>query len=362
VPNWNIKIGIITATTDHSIGVNRIIVKLRFREKRKYEMIYSFLDLAYDILKETTKPLTYQEIWQVGLEKGLEAKVRTKGKTPWATLGARLYVEVRDNDSSKIIAVGKRPTRFFLKERQGEIRPDTLERIEKEEIKKADKKTDFLERDPHPLLTYFAYANPTFNRGRSIFTKTILHEKSKRPGYNEWIHPDMVGFYLPLDDWRPNVIQLNRLSDNNSLRMFSFEIKRSLHKGNYRESYFQAVSNSSWAHEGYLVAAEILQDDDFLAEIERLASSFGIGIIHLDPADIDGSRILYPARPRGSLDWETINKLCEHNTDFEKFLQDVKIDFEGERIHRSEYDEVVKDISKHIKDKMKIEQGSDTIG
>jgi hypothetical protein len=166
----------------------------------------------------------------------------------------------------------------------------------------------------------------------------------------------MVGFYLPLDDWRSSVIELNRLCDNNSLRLFSFELKKSLHKGNYRESYFQAVSNSSWAHEGYLVAADVLQDDDFLAEMERLASSFGIGVIHLEPTDIDASRILYPARSRQTLDWETINKLCDKNPDFAKFLEDVKIDFEGKRIHRSEYDEVVTDIAKYIKEKMKIEQ------
>jgi hypothetical protein len=247
---------------------------------------------------------------------------------------------------------------FFLKERAAELQLDAIIKLEKEEGKKTDKKTEYHERDLHPILTYFAYANPSFSRGRSIFTKTILHEKSTKSGYNEWIHPDMVGFYLPLDDWRPNVIEFNRLSDNNSLRLFSFEIKKSLTKANYRESYFQAVSNSSWAHEGYLVAASILQDDEFLAELERLASSFGIGIVQLDLADIDGSRVLYPARFRQSLDWETINKLCEHNRDFDRFLQDVKIDFESKRIHRAEYDEVIKDIFKYIKEKLKIEQGS----
>jgi hypothetical protein len=164
-----------------------------------------------------------------------------------------------------------------------------------------------------------------------------------------------VGFYLPLEDWLPDVIEFNRLSDNNSLRLFSFELKKSLTKSNYRESYFQAVSNSSWAHEGYLVAPVILQDDEFLTELERLSSSFGIGIIHLDPHDVDGSTILYPARSRPALDWETINKLCEQNTDFEKFIQDVKIDFESKRIHRSEYDEVIADIGNYIKDKLKIE-------
>jgi uncharacterized protein len=63
------------------------------------------------------------------------------------------------------------------------------------------------------------------------------------------------------------------------------------------------------------VASEILQDDDFLAELERLAASFGIGIVLLDLADIDSSSVLYPARIRGTLDWETINKLCDQNPD-----------------------------------------------
>lgn len=332
-----------------------------FKSVKETQMSYSFLDLAHDVLKQAVKPLTYQEIWQEGLDKGLAAKLESVGKTPWQTLGARLYVDVRDNEDSKIIPVGKRPIRFFLKQRTSELSADAVKNIEREETKKPEKKTEFHERDIHPLLTYFVYSNPVFNRGRSIFTKTILHEKSSRSGFNEWIHPDMVGFYLPLDDWRPNVIEFNRLCDNNSLRLFSFEIKKSLHKGNYRESYFQAVSNSSWAHEGYLVTADILQDDDFLAEIERLASSFGIGIIHLDAADIDSSRILFPARSRESLDWETINKLCEQNSDFDKFLQDVKIDFEGKRIHRSEYDPLEKDIGKYIKEKMKIEQSAISI-
>ncbi len=319
--------------------------------------VYSYLDLVYDVLKGSSQPLIYQEIWNQGVDKGLADKIRTKGKTPWQSLGAQLYVDVRDNEESLFIKVGKRPARFFLKEREKELQPDSVEKIEKEEAKQKEKKTAYLERALHPLLTYFAYANPTFNRGRSILTKTISHEKSRRSGYNEWIHPDIVGFYLPLDDWRPDVIEFNRLSDNNSLRLFSFELKRILNKGNYREAYFQAVSNSSWAHEGYLVAAEILQDDDFLAELERLASSFGIGIIHLDPSDIDSSSILYPARGRDILDWETINKLCEQNTDFERFLQDVKIDFESKRIHRTEYDEVVKDIEKYVKEKLKLEKG-----
>ena len=119
-------------------------------------------------------------------------------------------------------------------------------------------------------------------------------------------------------------------------------------KATYRESFFQAVSNSSWAHRGYLVAAEIAEDDDLLAELDRLASSFGIGIIHLNLPDLSESRVLYPARIKTELDWETINKLCEQNDDFRKFLQSVKIDVSARKIHRAEYDTVNPDIDEYV--------------
>lgn len=317
-------------------------------------MAYSFLDVAFDTLKISKIPMTYQDIWNVAKEGGLTAKIKTSGKTPWQTLGARLYMDVRDNADSKFIKVGQRPARFFLKERQTEVSAKLMAQLEKEEQKKAETAPKYRERDLHPLVSYFSYSNPAFNRGRSIYTKTILHERSIKQGYNEWIHPDMVGFYLPIEDWRPEVIEFNRLSDNNSIRLYSFEIKKTLNKSNYRESYFQAVSNSSWAHEGYLVAPEILQDDDFLAELERLAVSFGIGIIHLDLMDLDASRVIYPAKIKDSLDWETINKLCDQNPDFAKFVKDVKIDFEAKRIHRTDYDEIIKDPVLYVIDKLHV--------
>jgi uncharacterized protein len=317
---------------------------------------YSFLDLAEEVLKLTAVPLTYQQCWSEGLDKDLASKVNTKGKTPWQTMGAQLYVDVRDNPQSRFIKIGRRPTRFFLKSRETELSDALIKKIEVDEAKKPAPKTIYHERDLHPLLTYYVYANPTFSRGRSIFTKTIFHESSRRSGFNEWLHPDVVGVYLPIGDWNQDVIKFNQLLDNNSIRLFSFELKKSLTKSNYREAFFQAVSNSSWAHEGYLVATDITEDDDLLAELERLSASFGIGIIYLRLSDFNASTVLFPAKIRKMLDWETINKLCEQNKDFLKFIQDVKIDFESERVHRSEYDSVIKEPEKYIKDKMKIEQ------
>ncbi len=39
----------------------------------------------------------------------LDKILSTSGKTPWQTLGARLFCEVRDNPNSKFTKVGKRP-------------------------------------------------------------------------------------------------------------------------------------------------------------------------------------------------------------------------------------------------------------
>lgn len=312
-------------------------------------MAYSFLDFAEEVLLKSEKPLTYQEIWINGLEAKLAQKLSSTGKTPWSSLGSRLFVEVRDNSNSRFIKIGKNPARFFLATRRNEVPQDIIQKIETAERKNKNEGNTFHEREIHPLLSYFVYANPSFGRGKNIFTKTIYHEVSKKKGYSEWLHPDIVGFYIPLDDWNPSLINFNEISDNNILKLFSFELKKGLNKSNYRESYFQAVSNSSWANEGYLVAAEITQDDDFLAEIERLTASFGIGVIHLDLKDIDSSSVLFPAKIRKNLDWETMNKLCEQNSDFEKFIQDVKIDCESKRIHHSEYDKIIENPEEYIK-------------
>jgi hypothetical protein len=312
-------------------------------------LAYTFLDLAYDVLKKAETPLTYQQVWQSGLDLGLNAKIATVGKTPWQSLGAQLYVDVRDNVSTKFIKVGKRPARFFLKDRSSENTDELAAKIEIAKEKRPKNAFGYRERDLHPILTYFAFATPAFNRGRAIVTKTIHHEMSKKSGYSEWSHPDMVGFSIPLEDWHPDVIAFNDLVDRNALTLFSFEVKRQLTKGTYREAYFQALSNSSWAHHGYLVAAEIDDDDDLLTELDRLASSFGIGIIQLNLEDLSESRVVYPARAKSILDWETINKLCEQNKDFAEFLRSVKIDVNARKVHRGEYDAVIKDIESYVK-------------
>lgn len=314
------------------------------------EVKYTFLDFAQDVLKVVPKPLTFQEIWSIGQENGFVARLSITGKTPWQTLGARLFVDIRDNPNTLFMKVGKNPARFWLIERKSELTADDLTAITITKPPTGQKVPfSFHERQLHPLVAYFAFTNTSFNRGRQVYTKTILHEKSKHNALSKWVHPDMVGFYSPIDDWNGKLLELNKATDKTAIHLYSFEVKKQIDRGNYREYFFQAVSNSSWAHEGYLVTCEIQQQDDLLSELERLSASFGIGVIVLELDDIDSSHVLFPARSRDYLDWETMNKLCEQNSDFETFVDDVQRDYAGKKIHTSEYDQVIEDPEAYIK-------------
>jgi len=95
-----------------------------------------------------------------------------------------------------------------------------------------------------------------------------------------------------------------------------------VNRSNAREVWFQAVSNSSWANFGYLVAADI--QESAMKELRLLAASYGIGLIRLNAEDPSESEILIPARERPDIDWDACNRLAEENTDFRDFVSWVR--------------------------------------
>ncbi|MEK6590457.1 MAG: HTH domain-containing protein [Nitrospinota bacterium] len=291
----------------------------------------TFIELAKRILKEEKKPLSATDIWEIAKKKGYDMLLHSQGKTPWATLGAQLYCNVREKDSP-FVKIGTRPKLFYLRKL---ISNNELQLIEQtqDEMVILPKQTEYLEKDLHPFLAYYA------NYYLKAYTKTIQHSKSDKKEFGEWIHPDMVGCYFPIEDWKPEVVEFGAAIGGMAIKIFSFEIKKELTFGNLRESFFQTVSNSSWAHEGYLVAAEISVDEDFQTELRRLSTSFGVGVIKINIDDTDSSEILFPAKTRENLDWDTINKLTM-NTDFKDFLKRIKTDISSKEIRKEKYDKV----------------------
>ncbi|MFP4424446.1 MAG: hypothetical protein ACLFP2_04425 [Candidatus Woesearchaeota archaeon] len=201
------------------------------------------------------------------------------------------------------------------------------------------------------MLVKFANGNQHFK----AHLKTIRHENLKKGklGTNEWLHPDIVGVYFPFEEMDKNAIDLQKTLSLSSTKLFSFEMKINLNLSNIRKYYFQAVSNSSWAHEGYLVAIDIDRETEFRDELRILSNAFGIGIIELNPENIEQSEILFPARTNSSLDWETINRIISANHDFKEFLQRVTRDVNSAEIIKEKYDSVLNDqqYEKYISEK-----------
>lgn len=298
----------------------------------------TFTELAEHILKQIDKPLTANEIWELAVDQGLDSKLNSSGKTPWATMGARLYVTSRDNPKSNFKTIGKRPKRFYLKSKIYPIDFSEYEEGKTEEEAEISTKSpskNYLEKDLHPFLAHYAFYN------LNCHCKTINHSKSDKKSFGEWVHPDMVGCVFPIDDWDSEVLELSSAIGNTSVKFISFELKKELNLSTLREKFFQTVSNSSWANESYIVAAEISKNEDFLTELARLSSSFGIGVIELDIDDPNSSSIKFPAQTRDILDWETINKLTVMNKDFNQFVRRVRIDLKSSEIRKEKYDKIL---------------------
>lgn len=169
----------------------------------------------------------------------------------------------------------------------------------------------FDERSLHKLFC-------SYLRTRGILAKTIYHEKSsnKVDSAQKWIHPDIVG--AQFEDFKNDatLALLKATEPKQSIHIYSYELKKKIESDyQLKQYYFQALSNSSWANFGYLVAFEI--NEDLSEEMARLNNAFGIGIILLQAND---SKILYSAREK-ALDYNTIEKLNNLNPDFCEFIK-----------------------------------------
>lgn len=307
------------------------------------EKEYTFINFINDVLNEAGIPLSTAEIWNKGKEYGFTEKLGSVGKTPWDTIGARIYTDIKiEGENSNYIQISKHPSRFFFRKNNlnlEEIKKQIENTDEKTELKRNE--SSFNERDLHPLLVKFVDSNPHFR----CYTKTIFHENSlrKEKGANEWLHPDLVGVYFPFNEYEKETLKLQKSMNINSTKIYSFEMKKYLDYGNLRQCYFQAVSNSSWANEGYLVALKVSEDSDFRNELNRLSNAFGIGLIELNVENINESEIICPARFNESLDWETVNRLVENSPDFKRFISDLTEDVALAKV-KSKYDEVYDDV------------------
>ncbi|MDU9789620.1 HTH domain-containing protein [Helicobacter pylori] len=292
----------------------------------------TYRELGKKVLEQAEKPLSVKEIFEKACEMGLD-KECNDGKILSHSLGSQLGEHDISNDKKQFYVARKEGGAFFywLKSREREFPPQKTPDAKEEDDEQSEcsgtakkQKNSFHERVLHPLLVKFLDEDPNFR----LLCKTIRHEECKKGegGECKWNYPDIVGVYFPYNRYKEETLKFLHHTGQEKHKLFSFELKKELSFSNLKESYFQAVSNSTWANEGYLVVFEI--EYKVLGELRRLNQSFGIGVIKLE-SEISNSKILLPAKER-EINIPTLNMLIEQSPkDFKPFMANINKQIEA---------------------------------
>ncbi|MBH0302914.1 COG2958 family protein [Helicobacter pylori] len=295
------------------------------------------IEIVQSVL-EITGPIKVTEVYDKAkelFEKGEIANMFDyRGNTPDRSVSAFIYTALNKGEELPFLKTQEKPVLIALKD----VAKEPVLNIEKISVPSAKIVHNKImheimhERDLHPFLTYMAIHNENLK----CYTKTIFHEESvKSPkGTDRWLYPDMVGVrFLHAELSNENLIAFSKKFDTLPVKLVSFELKKEISVHNCRECYFQAISNSSWANEGYLVGCHIDTHNPQLMDLlKRLHASFGIGVIDLR-VDEDKSAILLNAKYKEKIDYTMAQELSDKNKKFSGFLKSV-VDYDPAHSYR----------------------------
>ena len=290
----------------------------------------TYYDAAKKVLEQSDVPMKVDEIWEKACELGYDKIIAETlngkmSKTPIASLGAKIYTDIKFNpDTTIFVKVGK--GKFLLKSKINNSNESLINEInnlsEEDDAEEVTENTitnkKILEEDLHIPLTKYLYS-------MKIYSKTINANAAdvNLKGKMKWGTPDIVAVTFK-DYINKSVLELFNHINLPTTELYAYELKLKLTLGSLTEYYFQALSNSGWDNEAWLVAMEIDENnyDELMEEIKRLNQSFGVGVIKLDYNNPEDSEILFSAKKRNYLDIDTMHKLC-YNRQFQDFINDV---------------------------------------
>ncbi len=305
------------------------------------------IEIVQSVLEIIKEPIKVTEIYDKAKELFSEGKIENMfdygGETPHQSVSASIYTALNKGEELPFFKVQEKPALIALKGAAKEpvLNTEKISAPSVSSVKIVHNKI-MHERDLHPFLTYMAF----YNENLKCYTKTIFHEESSKSpkGMDRWLYPDMVGVRFLHAEWsNENLIAFSKKFDTLPVKLVSFELKKEISVNNCRECYFQAISNSSWANEGYLVGRHVDTHNPQLMDLlKRLHASFGIGVIDLR-TDEDKSVILLNAKYKEKIDYTVASELSAKNEKFSGFLKSV-VDYDPNYQHRykDEFDEIKK--------------------
>lgn len=260
----------------------------------------------------------------------------------------RQYFSVMHTDSSSVLA--KLPGRHGYYKRP-RLDTEQLEGLSAKQVKKIEEAEEAASKRDEQREEKFRSIFMRYNELTSgLYSMNIEHTKGKKDekGLNKWKYPDVVLLNwevgeLVEDEYRINntMLEVRKSLGEQPFKLISNELKSELRFSNFRENFFQCVSNSKWSHIAQLSIAIDINDSKLIEELSRLGKSYDVTIttfgltgelldsfpdanqiLKMSAQEFDdiskGIKINYinTGRERESLDWDHIKDLKVQNTDF----------------------------------------------
>ena len=203
-----------------------------------------------------------------------------------------------------------KPRRYCIPLEETQEARDTAqgETCERDEESCACEERTLLEQELYPLLASYLWSE------LHLYSMRIREGRSHNTrgnGGNQWLHPDIVAME-PVDKaWGKHVKACGHASGSTCVRLWSFEVKKTLTVANIRKCFFQAVSSSSWAHEGIssprsspTTGWNRAQDAFRPCTASGLSCSIRKSVGKRNPA---------PRTEKPDADWQSIDRLAKKN-------------------------------------------------
>ncbi|BCG63886.1 MAG: hypothetical protein methR_P1631 [Methyloprofundus sp.] len=225
---------------------------------------------------------------------------------------------------------------WYSTEKTQENKEIIKEEIEGVEVDPAFSKSTFSEHDLYPVLITYLKSE------LKLYCQRIDEKRSKNSwgtGGNQWLHPDIVAMQTVDKEWNELIRNCVKQGTGQSVRLWSFEVKKELNSSNVRKSFFQTVSNSSWANESYLVATTI-SDANVEQELRMLSALHGVGIILLNVENPTESEMMLPSKARTEIDWQSVNRILVENPDFKDYIELVSTYYQTGRVRAKDWNKL----------------------
>jgi hypothetical protein len=225
-----------------------------------------FLELAARVLEHERAPMSPDQIWKKAVELNWDKLVSSKGLTPWATLGAQLYVHVNRGKGQ----FGKQPGRkgkFFLLGGSREPPEPSL--------------APPAERPPNEAAFYKPFANWLVQMKEC--TKAIPLGGNRFGG--RWGTPDVIG---KRESKGSDIIKA-------PTEIVSAEVK--VDSSALITAFGQACSYKLFSHKSYLVVPKNSPQDD-MSKLDALCQIFGIGLVLFDIGTAERAGFEIRVRPQ----------------------------------------------------------------